>query len=52
MNKIIIQIALFRRGVKKFEKEVNSLLSQNYKLKSISVEKRGFRFVCLAILEL
>lgn len=51
MSKVIIQIAFFRRGVEKFEKEVNSLLSKNFKLNSISVEKKGFRFVCIAVLD-
>ncbi len=51
MSKVIIQVALFRRGVEKFEREVNCYLEKGYKLNSISVEKHGLRFVCLAVVE-
>lgn len=51
MDKVIIQIALFRRGVERFEKDLNKLLSEGYKLKSVTVEKKGLRFVCMAVVE-
>lgn len=51
MQKLIIQIAWFRGGVKKFESEVNQHLEEGFKLLGYSIEKRGFRFVCHAKLE-
>ena len=51
MTQIITQVALFRRGVKKFEQEVNAMLDAGYTIKQISVEKHGLRIICLAVLE-
>jgi hypothetical protein len=48
---IITQIALTRIGVKIFEKKVNEI-AKGGKIVSVSIEKRGFRFVCVAVIEL
>ena len=50
MTQIITQVALFRRGVKKFEEEVNAMLDAGYTVQQISIEKRGLRIICLAVL--
>lgn len=49
--KIITKIAMFRWGVEKFTAEVNKALAEGYILKDFKIEKKGFRFVCYAILE-
>lgn len=51
MTQIITQVALFRTGVKKFEQEVNAMLDAGYTIQQISIEKRGLRIICLAVLE-
>jgi|GEM_PF-4750041 len=52
MTQVITQVALFRRGVKKFEQDVNDMLNAGYTISQISVEKQGFRIICLAVLVL
>lgn len=51
MTKIILQVALFRWGIRKFEEKVNKLLEDGYQLDKISVEKKGFKIICLAIVK-
>jgi hypothetical protein len=47
---VITQLAFTRIGVKIFEAKVNKALEEGKKLESFSIEKRGFRFICIAIL--
>ncbi len=49
--KLITQVALFRFGVKRFEREVNSHLEEGFSLDKISIEKKGLRFLCWALLK-
>lgn len=51
MQKLIIKVAMFRRGVERFEAEVNEYLNNGWSVDadSLSVEKRGFRIICKAI---
>lgn len=51
MEKLIAQVALFRRGVEKFEDEVNEHLNEGWKIESISIEKHGLRIICWALLK-
>ena len=51
MVQIVTQVCLFRRGVKKFEQEVNAMLDAGYTVKHIKIDKYGFRIICLAVLE-
>lgn len=50
MQKLISRIAWFRRGVRLFTNDVNEHLKAGWKVSDISIEKRGFRFVCYALL--
>ena len=49
-TRIETQIAWFRRGVTKFENRLNGLFEEGWSLQLISIEKRGFRIVCYAVL--
>lgn len=46
---IITQLAFTRFGVKIFETKVNKELEKGKTLNSCSIEKRGLRFICIAI---
>jgi hypothetical protein len=50
MQKLITRIALCRRGVKIFEKEVNDLMASGWDLDEYDVEPGFFRIICSAIL--
>ena len=49
MHKIIVRIAMFRRGVERFEADVNALLAKGWAIRDWSVEKRGLRIGCKAL---
>jgi hypothetical protein len=51
MQKLVTKVALFRRGVRKFTEEVNLLLEDGWRIANISIEKRGLRIICCALLE-
>jgi hypothetical protein len=51
MQKILTRVALFRRGVRQFEELVNRHLTEGWTVKTLSVNKGGLRFICLALLE-
>lgn len=49
MQKIIARVALMRRGVRKFEEEVNAALGCGWELCCVEVHRWGLlRIVCLA----
>lgn len=50
MQKLVTHICWTRRGVQQFTDEVNAHLEDGWNLTAINIEKKGFRFVCFAIL--
>lgn len=50
MQKLITRICWTNRGVQQFTDEINEYLDQGYALASLNIEKKGFRFVCFAII--
>jgi hypothetical protein len=51
MQRIVTKIAFSRLGVRAFERLVNRQLADGWTAKSVSVDKRGLRFVYVALLE-
>lgn len=51
MEKIVVKVGLTRRITRLFQEEVNTLLAEGYKIKSLSVEKKGLKILCTAWLE-
>ena len=51
MQKLIVRVALFRRGVEQFEEEVNAHLLQGWKVYQISIVKQGLRIICTAVVD-
>ena len=51
MQKIVTKIAFSRLGVRAFERLVNRHLADGWAARTVSVDKRGLRFVCVALLE-
>lgn len=49
MQKLITRICWTRRGVDVFTDEVNGHLEEGWNLVSLSIEKKGLRIVCFAI---
>jgi hypothetical protein len=52
MQKLIIRVAWFGRGIRKFEEEVNQHLEQGYRVLGYCIEQHGLRFICHAKLEI
>ena len=50
MQRLVVQVALLRWGVRRWESKVNGMLADGWKLLSHSVEKKGLRIVCVASL--
>jgi hypothetical protein len=50
MQKLITRICWTRRGVSQFTDEINSHLEEGWNLSGFSIEKKGFRFICYALL--
>ena len=52
MTKVFCRVSMFRFGVKRFEEDINSYLTDGWEIEYFSVEKTGLlRFLCLAILK-
>lgn len=47
---LITRIAWTRHGVNDFTEEVNEYLEQGWVVQDLSIDKKGFRFVCYALL--
>lgn len=47
---LITRIAWTRHGVNDFTEEVNEYLEEGWVAQDISIEKKGLRFVCYALL--
>lgn len=47
---LVARACLTNRGVQKFEAEINSQLKAGSSLLSLSIEPKGFRIVCAALL--
>lgn len=50
-QKLITRVALLRIGLCKFEDEVNKHLADGWVTNTLSIDKRGLRIVCSALLE-
>jgi hypothetical protein len=50
MQKLITRICWTNHGVQDFTDEVNNYLEEGWTLASFLIEKKGFRFVCYALL--
>jgi hypothetical protein len=50
-QKLVTTIAWTRRGVRKFEDEVNQHLNAGWAVHELSIDKHGLRFVCAALLD-
>jgi len=50
MQKLMTRICWTRYGVDRFTNEINNHLEEGWNLSAFSIEKRGLRFVCFAIL--
>lgn len=50
MQKLITRICWSNFGVSAFTDEVNGYLEEGWGLASFSIEKKGLRFVCFAII--
>lgn len=51
MKKLIIEVALFRFGVRRFEDRVNALAEKGWKIDGFVVERKWFHFICWALME-
>jgi hypothetical protein len=47
---LLCTLALTRRGLRRFEKRVNSYLAEGYEVRELKLEKRGLRTLCYALL--
>lgn len=51
MQTLVTHIAWTVCGLKSFEGEINTLLSQGWRLAKLDISKRGlFRIICVAVL--
>lgn len=51
MQKFIAKVGLTHHVVKVFEAEVNAWLEQGWHFVDVSVDKKGLRIICQAVLE-
>lgn len=49
MQKLICKVALFKIGVERFEREVNTHLSTGWSLEEVSIVRKFLCFVCYAV---
>jgi len=47
---LVSRIAWTRHGVDAFTEEINDYLDENWIVQDVSIEKKGLRFVCYALL--
>lgn len=50
MQKLITRICWTSRGVDLFTNEINTHIEDGWDISSVTIEKKGFRFICYAIL--
>ena len=50
MQKLITRICWTRHGIQEFTDEINNYLEEGWNISGFNIEKKGFRFICYALL--
>ena len=51
MFKLVTQVALMRGGVRRWENKVNKLMEEGWEPQSVSIDKKGLKMICIALLK-